>query len=84
MIVFLFVVLLLAIAGLLGVVLKAAIVIVGTAVLAAAILAAAAWYWFKHQLTKAQRALDRTATDIRVGEVRRSPRDAPPLRDDRY
>jgi hypothetical protein len=83
MVVFLFVVLLLAIAGLLGVVLKAAIVIVGTAVLAAAILAAAAWYWFKHQLTKAQRSLDRTATDIRVGEVRRSA-DTPPLRDDRY
>jgi len=85
-VVFLFLVVLLLLAGLLGVVLKAAIVVIGTAVLVAAILGATAWYWFKHQLTKAQRALDRHATDIRVGDIRRSAGDAgsPPQRDDRY
>jgi membrane protein implicated in regulation of membrane protease activity len=85
MVVFLFVLVLLAIAGLLGVVLKVAVLIVGTAVLAAAVLAVFAWYWFRHQLTKAQRALDRHATDIRVGDIRRSSGDVgAPERDDRY
>ena len=85
MLIFLFVVLLLLIAGLLGVVLKAAIVMLATAVLAAVIFAGIVWYWFKHQIAKAQRALDRQSTSISVGQVRRSP-DAslPPTRDERY
>jgi peptidoglycan/LPS O-acetylase OafA/YrhL len=85
MFVFLFIVVLLAIAGLLGVVLKAAILIIGTAVLAAAVFAAFAWYWFKHQLTKARRELDQGSTNIRIGQVRPSSRQPlPPERDDRY
>jgi peptidoglycan/LPS O-acetylase OafA/YrhL len=85
MFVFLFIVVLLAIAGLLGVVLKAAILIIGTAVLAAAVFAAFAWYWFKHQLTKARRELDQGSTNIRIGQVGPSSRQPlPPERDDRY
>ena len=87
MLVFLFIVVLLAIAGLLGVVLKAAILIIGTAVLAAAVFAAFVWYWFKRQLTKARRELDQRSTNIRIGQVQRSPGEPealPPRRDDRY
>jgi peptidoglycan/LPS O-acetylase OafA/YrhL len=68
-------------------VLKAAILIVGTAVLAAALFAAFVWYWIKHQLTKARRELDQRSTNIRIGQVERSagePEALPPRRDDRY
>jgi peptidoglycan/LPS O-acetylase OafA/YrhL len=85
MVVFLFVVFLLILAGLLGVVLKAAILLMGTAFLAAVIFAGIVWYWVKHQVAKAQRAIDRQSTNIRIGQVRRSADTSlPPARDDRY
>ncbi len=86
--VFLVVLILLLIAGLLGVVLKAIafLVLVGIATLA--VIAAAAYFWFRHQLRKGDghMQVQRGTTRIETGR----PTPAEPLpedrpeRDDRY
>jgi membrane protein implicated in regulation of membrane protease activity len=85
MVVVLFLLVLLAIAGVLGVVLKAVVVMVATAALFAIVSAWFVWWAIRRQLVKTQQALERTGTQIRIGRVVRS-RDggAPPPIDDRY
>ncbi len=84
--VFLFIVILLAVAGLLGVVLKAVALLILTAVLAAIAVGVAAYLAIRRQLRTAD-GLTRGGTTISIGRAHRG--DAgdgpePPLRDDRY
>jgi len=82
----LFLLLLAAIAGVLGLVLKITLVVVLTLTLSTMILAALAWFWVRSQWRKIQREADARSTTIQVGRPERSA-DAQPLpgtRDDRY
>jgi hypothetical protein len=79
MVVLLFLLLLAALAGVLGLVLKITLVIVLTAILSIAALVAIAWFAFRHQVRKLEREGAVTHTTIRTG---RPVRDLP--RDDRY
>jgi threonine/homoserine/homoserine lactone efflux protein len=82
MLVFLFILLLLAIAGLLGVVFKAVALLILFAVLTTAVLVALAWWALRRQMAKLDRELSRRQTDIQVGSPQRD--ELPPKRDDRY
>ena len=79
----LFILVLLAIAGVLGAVLKAFALLVMVGIVAAITLAVIAWYALRHQLRKLDRELDRRATRIQVGQPRPNEQ-LPPSRDDRY
>jgi membrane protein implicated in regulation of membrane protease activity len=81
MVVLLFLLLLAALAGVLGVVLKITLVIVLTVALSLTVLAAIAWFAVRHQWRKAERRYGPTTTSISVG---RPTRDLPATRDDRY
>ena len=85
MIVVLFLLVLLAIAGVLGAVLKAALVLVASAALFAIVSAWFVWWAIRRQLANAQRTLERSGVQIRIEQVTR-PRDgeARPSIDDRY
>jgi membrane protein implicated in regulation of membrane protease activity len=80
MLVLLFLLLLAALAGVLGLVLKITLVIVLTAILSIAALLAIAWFGFRHQVRKLQREGAVTHTTIRIGDPTRDL----PSRDDRY
>jgi hypothetical protein len=80
-VVLLFLLLLAALAGVLGLVLKITLVIVLTVVLSISALIAIAWLGFRHQVRKFQREGAGTHTTIRIG---RPARDLPAPRDDRY
>ena len=83
MIVLLFLLLLAALAGVLGLVLKITLVIVLTAMLSVATLVGIGWLAWRHQVRKFQRAgaERRGRTTIDVG---RPSRDLPGSHDDRY
>jgi membrane protein YdbS with pleckstrin-like domain len=86
--VFLVVLILLLIAGLLGVVLKAIAFLVLVGITTLAVLAAAAYFWFRHQLRKGnvRMQVQRGTTRIETGRptpTQSLPED-PPERDDRY
>ncbi|HEX9298844.1 MAG TPA: hypothetical protein VF968_01780 [Actinomycetota bacterium] len=81
MIVLLFLLLLAALAGVLGLVLKITLVIVLTAILSIAALVAIGWFAWRHEWRKFQRENGRGRTTIDVG---RPTRDLPGTRDDRY
>jgi hypothetical protein len=80
MIVLLFLLLLAALAGVLGLVLKITLVIVLTAILSIGALIAIAWFGLRHQVRKLQREAASTHTTITTG----SPTRDLPSRDDRY
>jgi hypothetical protein len=80
MLVLLFLLLLAALAGVLGLVLKITLVIVLTAILSIGALIAIAWFGLRHQMRKLQRETASTHTTI---TTRRPTRDLP-SRDDRY
>ena len=80
MLVLLFLLLLAALAGVLGLVLKITLVIVLTAILSIGALIAIAWFGLRHQVRKFQREATSTHTMITTG---RPTRDLP-ARDDRY
>lgn len=84
MVVFLFVLVLLLLAGLLGVVLKAVAFLVVVGVLTAITLAAIAYFALKHQMAKIDRELDRRNTRIEVGKPKPHEPLPPAGRDDRY
>jgi hypothetical protein len=81
MIVLLFLLLLAALAGVLGLVLKITLVIVLTAMLSVAALLAIGWFAWRHQWRRFQRSAERGRTTIDVG---RPSRDLPGSHDDRY
>ena len=81
MIVLLFLLLLAALAGVLGLVLKITLVIVLTVILSLTILTAVAWFALRRQWRKLDRRYGLNATSISVG---RPARDLPRTRDDRY
>ena len=80
MVVLLFLLLLAALAGVLGLVLKITLVIVLTAIFSITALVAIAWFAFRHQVRRLQRE-GTAGTSILVG---RPSRDLPDGRDDRY
>lgn len=88
MLLLVFLLVLLAIAGLLGTFLKAVAFLVLAGVLALAALAFGGYLALRHVSRKAARELDRASTDIRVGRVYRhgtaDPSSLPSDRDDRY
>jgi hypothetical protein len=88
MLVLLFVLILLAVAGLLGVVLKAVVFVIFVGVVMALTLAAIGYLALRHQIRKTQAAMDRRSTEIRIGEAYRDQDrggdQLPPPRDDRY
>jgi len=85
MLVFLFLLVLLAIAGLLGVVLKAVVVIVASVVLATLVVGWLGWRAVKRQVARSNYEFTVRRTDVRVGEISRTPTDdAPPAVDERY
>lgn len=85
MLVFLFLLVLLAIAGLLGVVLKAVVVIVASVVLATLVVGWLGWRAVKRHVARSNYELTVRRTDVRVGEISRTPPDdAPPAVDERY
>jgi multisubunit Na+/H+ antiporter MnhG subunit len=88
MLVLLFILILLAIAGLLGVVLKAIAFVIFVGIATAVTLAAIAYFALRHQVRKATAAMDQRSTDIKIGKVYREQDRAgdelPPPRDDRY
>ena len=89
---FVFVVILLLLAALLGVlgaVLKAVAFLVITAVLSIIVLGTFAWWGFKRKAREFQAEYDRQITQqrvtrYRVNEAQRDPEHLPPLHDDRY
>ena len=81
MIVLLFLLLLAALAGVLGLVLKITLVIVLTAMLSVAALIAIGWLAWRHQVRKLQRGGRLGGTTIDVGHPSR---DLPGSHDDRY
>jgi hypothetical protein len=89
---FVFVVILLLLAALLGVlgaVLKAVAFLVITAVLSIVVLGTLAWWGFKRKAREFQAEYDRQITQqrvtrYRVNEAQRDPEHLPPLHDDRY
>jgi hypothetical protein len=81
MLVLLFLLLLAALAGVLGLVLKITLVIVLTVILSLTVLVAIAWFTVRHQWRKLDRRYGLSQTSISVG---RPTRDLPAARDDRY
>jgi Family of unknown function (DUF6479) len=78
-----------AVFGVLGAVLKAVAFIVITLVLTVTVLAALVWWGIKRKAREFQADYDREltrqrATRYRVNEAQREPGDLPPPRDDRY
>lgn len=90
MFVFVLILLLLAaVFGVLGAVLKAVVFLVITALLTITVLAALTWWGFKRKAREFQAEYDRQvtqqrATRYRVNEAQRDPQHLPPVRDDRY
>ena len=90
MFVFVLILLLLAaVLGVLGAVLKAVAFLVITALLTITVLVALAWWGFKRKAREFQAEYDRQitqqrATRYRVNEAHRDPEHLPPVRDDRY
>lgn len=88
MFVLIFLLVLLAIAGLLGTFLKAVAFLVLAGVFAIAALAFGGYLAFRHAVRKAQREIDRASTEVKVGRVYRTgtpdPGTLPSGRDDRY
>lgn len=89
MVVFLFLLVLAALAGVLGTVLKVTAIIVGAVVLGLAITAVAAGWLLRRQLLKVRQRLEGASTQIDVGSPRRTTggsagSEAPRARDDRY
>jgi hypothetical protein len=88
MVVLVFLLILLAIAGLLGTVLKAVVFLILAGVLGLTALAFGGYLAFKHAVRKAQRELDRASTEVKVGRIYRTgttdPGTLPSGRDDRY
>ncbi len=89
MLVFLFILILLAVLGVLGLALKIAAALVLGVLIATATLLAIGYFMVKHQMRKVQRQMagarvtsSIAETTVEVGEPRRSPED-PPV-DDRY
>ena len=78
-------VLLAAVFGILGAVLKAAAFIVLTVLLSIVLLAAVGWYVVKHQARRLMSDVDGRMADQRVERFRRDDDgELPPPRDDRY
>jgi hypothetical protein len=84
MVVLIFLLLLAAVAGVLGTVLKAFAFVAVTVVLAAILLAVIAWYGVKYKLGKIERGLGQGRTDVQIGRPRREQERLPGRRDDRY
>lgn len=88
MLVLIFLLVLLAVAGLLGAFLKAIAFVILAGVLALAALAFGGYLALRHVVRKAERELDRATTDVKVGRVYRTgaqdPGSLPSGRDDRY
>jgi hypothetical protein len=88
MLLLVFLLVLLAIAGLLGTFLKAIAFLVLAGVLAITALAVGGYLAVRHVARKAERELDRASTDIRIGRIYRDgtddPGSLPSGRDDRY
>ena len=88
MLVLIFLLVLLAIAGLLGTFLKAIAFLVLAGMLALAAVAVGGYLAFRHVVRKAERELDRASTDVKVGRIYRTgtsdPGSLPSARDDRY
>ena len=89
MLVFLFILILLAVLGVLGLALKIAAALVLGVLIATATLLAIGYFMVRHQMRKVQRQMagarvtgSIAETTVEVGEPRRSPED-PPV-DDRY
>jgi hypothetical protein len=81
--------LLAAVFGVLGAVLKAVAFLVITAVLTVTVLAALAWWGFRRATREFRAEYDRQiteqrATRYRVNEAQRDPEHLPPMHDDRY
>jgi len=81
--------LLAAVFGVLGAVLKAVAFLVITAALTVTVLAALAWWYFKRATRAFQAEYDRQITEqrvtrYRVNEVQADEESLPPTRDDRY
>jgi hypothetical protein len=81
--------LLAAVFGVLGAVLKAVAFLVITAVLTVTVLAALAWWYFKRATRAFQEEYDRQITEqrvtrYRVNEAQADEESLPPMRDDRY
>ena len=81
MVVLLFLLLLAALAGVLGLVLKITLVIVLTVILSLTVLTPVAWFALRRQWRKLDRRYGLGSTSISVG---RPARDLPATRDDRY
>jgi threonine/homoserine/homoserine lactone efflux protein len=88
MVLLIFLLVLLAIAGLLGTFLKAVAFLVLAGMLGVAALAFGGYLAFRHTVRNAQRELDRASTDVKVGRIYRTgssdPGTLPSGRDDRY
>ena len=85
MVVVLFLLVLLAIAGLLSAVLKAVVILVAAVALSAVVIGWFAWWSLRRRITRAQQAIGRATTQVRVGRVLRPrPTDRPGSVDDRY
>jgi len=88
MLILVFLLVLLAIAGLLGTFLKAVAFLVLAGTLALAALAVGGYLAFRHVVRKAERELDRASTEVKVDRIYRTgttdPGSLPSGRDDRY
>jgi hypothetical protein len=88
MLILVFLLVLLAIAGLLGTFLKAVAFLVLAGTLALAALAVGGYLAIRHVVRKAERELDRASTEVKVGRIYRTgttdPGSLPSGRDDRY
>lgn len=80
----LFLLLLAAIVGVLGAVLKGLVALFLIAVTAAIVLVAGTWWWLRHKVRSLQSEMDRRTTQIRIGDYRRTGDESPAPRDDRY
>lgn len=88
MVVLIFLLILLAIAGLLGTFLKAVALLALAGTLGIAALAFGGYLAFRRAVRKAQQELDRASTEVKVGRIYRTgtndPGTLPSGRDDRY
>jgi hypothetical protein len=87
MLVLVFLLILLAIAGLLGTFLKAVAFLILAGILGIAALAVGGYLAVRHTVRKAERELDQRSTQVRIGRAYRTSEDPnrlPPTRDDRY
>jgi UPF0716 family protein affecting phage T7 exclusion len=87
MLVFVFLLVLLAIAGLLGAFLKAIALLVLAGMLGLTALAVGGYLVLRHAMRTAERDLDRRSTQVRMGRAyrtREDPMHLPSERDDRY